>query len=70
MADNYLGKKMEDYAARAAAPARRPAATLDTLLARNRSHRGYDAGFKVRADQLRRIIGVNTPCWVQRTYSS
>lgn len=63
MADNYLGKKMEDYMARSASssrPFRRPAPSLDTLLARNRSHRGYDAGFKVRADQLRRIIGVNT----------
>lgn len=37
----------------------RPTATLQKLLARNRSHRNYDAGFIVREDQLRRIIAVN-----------
>lgn len=61
MADNYLDRKMEEYRARAAAPAaRKPAATLARLLARNRSHRGYDSGFAVRPDQLLRMIGVNT----------
>ena len=34
-------------------------ATLGRLLLKNRSHRGYDARFVVRGDQLRRIIGVN-----------
>ena len=38
---------------------RRPLATLGRLLLKNRSHRGYDARFVVRGDQLRRIIGVN-----------
>lgn len=61
MADDYLGRKMEEYRARAAAPKpRRPAAALAQLLLRNRSHRGYDTQFAVRADQLRRIIAVNT----------
>ncbi len=61
MADDYLGRKMEEYRTRAAAPEpRRPAATLARLLLRNRSHRGYDPHFAVRADQLRRIIAVNT----------
>lgn len=59
MADNYLGRKMEEYAARAAAPARRPQATLERLLLKNRSYRGYDPRFIVREDQLRRIIDVN-----------
>ena len=61
MADNYLGKKMEEYMARrdaATAPRRTP--TLSRLLAKNRSHRAYDPSFVVREDQLRRIIGVNT----------
>ena len=62
MADNYIGNKMEEYMARKAAgsPSRKPQATLSRLLLKNRSHRGYDASFKVREDQLRRIIEVNT----------
>lgn len=61
MADNYLGRKMEEYRARAAAPAApRPQATLRRLLAKNRSYRGYDPQFHVREDQLRSIIEVNT----------
>lgn len=60
MADNYLGRKMEEYRARAETPARRPAMTLTKLLLRNRSCRGYDPGFVVREDQLRTLIEVNT----------
>ena len=60
MADNYLERKMAEYRERAAAPARRPAATLDRLLLRNRSVRGYDPRFVVREEQLRRIIAVCT----------
>lgn len=59
MADNYLGRKMEEYFARGHSRTARPAMTLDRLLSKNRSHRGYDARFVVREDQLRRIIGVN-----------
>ena len=60
MADNYLEKKMEDYLQ--AQPAKRRVATLHRLLQHNRSYRGYDANFKVREDQLRRIIEVATLC--------
>lgn len=62
MADNYLGRKMEEYMARSAAGGTppRPAQPLERLLRRNRSYRGYDARFIVREDQLRRIIAVNT----------
>lgn len=62
MADNYLGRKMEEYFARPndRTAGRRPGATLGRLLLKNRSHRGYDSGFLVREDQLRRIIEVNT----------
>ena len=59
MADNYLEKKMEEYRLRPAAGQARPQATLSRLLLKNRSHRGYDTGFIVREDQLRRIIEVN-----------
>lgn len=59
MADDYLGRKMEEYMSRPATSRPRPTATLQKLLVRNRSHRNYDAGFIVREDQLRRIIAVN-----------
>ena len=60
MADNYLEKKMEDY--KAAQPVKRRTATLHRLLLNNRSYRGYNASFKVREDQLHRIIEVATLC--------
>lgn len=59
MADNYLGRKMEEYQNRPAAHPQ-PHASLSRLLLKNRSHRGYDPNFIVREDQLRRIIAVNT----------
>lgn len=59
MADNYLGKKMEDHQ-RATTPARRTSRSLSQLLERNRSHRAFDASFRVREDQLRRIVEVAT----------
>ena len=60
MADNYLEKRMEDY--RNQQPAKKRVATLQRLLKANRSYRGYDSSFKVRPDQLRRIIEVATLC--------
>ena len=61
MADNYLGKKMEDLlAGRNATPTKRSQPSLIKLLQRNRSHRSYDESFEVRADQLQKIIAVNT----------
>ena len=61
MADNYLGRKMEEYLARSASDRPvRPSVSLNKLLLKNRSHRGYDSGFTVREDQLRRIIDVNS----------
>ena len=59
MADNYLGRKMEEYQNRPATHPQ-PHATISRLLLKNRSHRGYDPNFIVREDQLRRIIAVNT----------
>lgn len=61
MADNYLGKKMEEYMARRdAGTTSRRTPTFSRLLTKNRSHRAYDPTFVVREDQLRRIIEVNT----------
>ena len=60
MADNYLEKRMEDYLNQA--PRARKVQTLNKLLRRNRSYRGYDSKFVVREDQLRRIIETATLC--------
>ena len=60
MADNYLEKRMEDYLNQT--PRAKKVATLNKLLRRNRSYRGYDTSFEVRADQLRRIIETATLC--------
>lgn len=59
MADNYLGRKMEEYFARKGEPQKRYKVSLTSLLAKNRSHRAYDASFKVREEQLLQIIEVN-----------
>lgn len=62
MADDYLGRKMEEYRSRPAPQAgKHPApGALGRLLLKNRSYRGYDSRYRVREDQLRRIISVNT----------
>ena len=59
MADNYLGKKMEDHYSATPAKSRKSRPSILKLLQRNRRHRAYDVSFQVREDQLRRIIGVN-----------
>lgn len=61
MADNYLEKRYEevfgrDGAGRKSAP-HRP--SLDTLLLRNRSFRGYDKDYVVHRRQLNAMIAVN-----------
>lgn len=59
MADNYLEKKMEQYRGGSAAAIKQKN-SLSALLMKNRSTRGYDSTFKVRKDQLQRIVAVNT----------
>ena len=58
MADNYLEKRMEQYRSCQASSSVKKEG-LASLLIKNRSTRGYDASYIVRADQLRRIVGVN-----------
>ncbi|MEG2614612.1 MAG: nitroreductase family protein [Alistipes sp.] len=60
MADDFLGKKMEEYRTRTTANSSHKLVTMSKLLAKNRSYRGYDPHFVVREDQLRRIVEVNT----------
>ena len=56
MADNYLGRKMEEYEAQKCASVRTRRVSLVSLLAKNRSTRGFDASFKVRHDQLLSLV--------------
>ena len=56
MADNYLGRKMEEDEAQKCASVRTRRVSLISLLAKNRSTRGYDTSFKVRKDQLLSLI--------------
>ena len=56
MADNYLGRKMEEYEAQKCASVRTRRVSLMSLLQKNRSVRGYDRSFKVREDQLHALI--------------
>lgn len=60
MADNYLEKRMEQYRAHSQSSSGvKSKDGLVSLLVKNRSTRGYDASYIVRADQLRRIVSVN-----------
>ena len=56
MADNYLGRKMEEYEAQKCASVRTRRVSLVSLLTKNRSTRGYDTSFKVRKDQLLSLV--------------
>ena len=56
MADNYLGRKMEEYEAQKCASVRTRKVSLQSLLTKNRSTRGFDTSFKVRYDQLLSLV--------------
>ena len=56
MADNYLGRKMEEYEVQKCASVRTRRVSLQSLLAKNRSTRGFDTSFKVRKDQLLSLV--------------
>lgn len=60
MADNYLEKKFEEFKSGSRPAVRRTGASLDTLLLRTRSCRGYDKSYEVKMLQLERIAGVCT----------
>ena len=61
MADNYLEKRAEELAAKRKVVVRR-GASLESLLKRNRSFRGYDRSVAVTEEQL--IEMVKTATWV------
>lgn len=67
MADNYLEKKFEELQSRKGTAKRKSAAgnpSLDSLLLRNRSYRGFDNSYKVSREELLKIVQVCTkvPC--------
>ena len=60
MADNYLERKQEALENRRKTVVKRNAPSLDTLLHRNRSYRGYDPALVVGEQQLRQLVAVTT----------
>lgn len=60
MADNYLEKKFEDLSRRAPKVVHKGGPSLDSLMLKNRSTRGFDPGRAVTMEELRQIIEVNT----------
>lgn len=61
MADNYLEKKEAELREKRPVVVRRNA-SLETLLKRNRSYRGYDHSHVVTKEELVRMV--ETVCWV------
>ena len=59
MADNYLEKRMEQFRSNTGISPTKAKSSLSALLLKNRSTRGFDNSFKVRKDQLVRIVSVN-----------
>lgn len=59
MADNYLEKRMEEFRSGVGSAPAKVKGSLSSLLLKNRSTRGFDNSFKVRKDQLVRIVSVN-----------
>ena len=60
MADNYLEKREAEIAAQRKKVVVRKNPSLDTLLHRNRSYRGFDPSREVTGAELREIVAVNT----------
>lgn len=59
MADNYLEKRYDEVFGKKTVT-KKVGHTLDELLTRNRSTRGYNKDFVVSEDLLRQIVSVNT----------
>jgi len=60
MADNYLEKRQEELSQQQKKVVRRSAPSLDTLLRRNRSYRGFDPSRVVSASELQELVSVTT----------
>ena len=60
MADNYLEKRYEETLGASRPKVKRIGHTVDELLRKNRSHRGYRKDYVVSRAELERIVGVCT----------
>lgn len=61
MADNYLERRFEEVFGQGGGKKALPTRpSLDKLVLRNRSYRGYDRNYEVHIRQLRTIIDINT----------
>lgn len=60
MADNYLEKRYEETLGSQKPKVRRIGNTVDSLLLKNRSHRGYNKTYVVSRAELERIVSVCT----------
>ena len=60
MADGYLEKRYEEVFGRGAKKTVVKHVSLETLMEKNRSYRGYDTSFEVKREMLERIVAVNT----------
>lgn len=59
MADNYIERREEELRTSGRTVLRRNTPSLDTLLLKNRSHRGFDKSYVVAMRQLETIVSVN-----------
>ena len=60
MADGYLEKRYEEVFGSRAKKTVVKRMSVETLMEKNRSYRGYDPTFVVKRDMLERIVAVNT----------
>lgn len=60
MADNYLEKRYEETLGSGKIRVKRVGHTVDELLTKNRSYRGYNKAYVVSRAELERIVGVCT----------
>ena len=60
MADGYLEKRYEEVFGKGAKKAVVRRVSLETLMEKNRSYRGYDQAVVVKREMLERIVAVNT----------
>ena len=60
MADNYLGDKFDEFQSRKKVVYRSSGRSLDALLKKNRSYRGYNPAYKVPLTILEKMVEVNT----------
>ena len=58
MADNYLERRQQELASSQKKVVVRNHLSLDTLLHRNRSYRGYDPSRRVTEEELRELVGL------------